>query len=425
MARFRPVPAGVHDSPEWKAAGGFLRTIHRILRPVTGELELPAGRPGDPAAVTLQAKLAELGAHYREEECKALVEEATGTKLWRVRGDVLLVPAFPPTFEAKCKAEGRGAQGGEGSAARMRRHRANKDLREAMASFGKDASDGELDERLARAFSKIAKDDPELAKRIARKLRGAATPEASAAPATVGGVTEGVTEASLVTLPQQPPPPPPPAPGDPFRGSRDEGGTDDTERHAVTDPGGAPDATVDPLELGRQLRDELKAAGRAFLPAAPDSELAGLAGLVRRGDFSRDNLRLVAAHWAADPDSLRSTFSTDKAMRDGAPVTLGLLLGERDAKGKYAGGGLRKALARAVVWERKEAAERPPGALKASSPVELARAEWRRDCEAREAKGYVTYRFEEWLAQGDDLHRADARAWKARAARSKPKGATG
>ena len=132
-----------------------------------------------------------------------------------------------------------------------------------------------------------------------------------------------------------------------------------------------------------------------------------------------------ARHWSADPKAPRKVFAYDKATREGAPVTLGLLLGKRDAAtGTYAGKGLRAAHGAALAWEERAA----PGPVKATagpSPVETARAEWERWCQERASAGVTTVGFEAWLSQGDDRGRAEARAWKVKQRAAKPKGATG
>lgn len=101
MPRFRPTPSWVHDSPEWKAASGFVRTVHRIVRPISGALEVHPKHAGDPPGATFQAKAAELGAHLDADECAEVVKNAVAAGLWRMRGDVLVIPAFPPSAEAK------------------------------------------------------------------------------------------------------------------------------------------------------------------------------------------------------------------------------------------------------------------------------------------------------------------------------------
>lgn len=436
MPRFRPTPPGVHDSPEWKAASALARTIHRTIRPVSGELEVPPARPGDAPAVTFQAKAAELGAYLFPEECAQVVRDALAAKLWQVRGDVLVIPAFPPSFEAKRKAEGRGAQGGESGAKRTAQWRERRKLRELLESL-----EGDGDGAVERVAARLAKGDAGKAAKLTAALRSALADDAAEAPTgeasaaaenvtvtapVTGSVTGSVTVTGGETTP------PPAAPGDPFRGSRGAGEDGDGERHAVTPvppvapPPAPPMRTLTPLELGRQLRDALVAAGRAFVGAAADEELEGLGALASAQGYAVGDAARIARHWSAEPKAPRAIFAWDKSAHRGAPVSVGLLLGRRDAAtGRYAGRGFREAHRAALAWEG-EAADKP-GVARATeaSPVELARAEWRRDCEAREAKGYVTVGFEAWLSQGDDLHRAEARSWKARAARSKPKGATG
>lgn len=433
MPRFRPTPPGVHDSPEWKAASALARTIHRTIRPVSGELEVPPARPGDAPAVTFQAKAAELGAYLFPEECAQVVRDALAAGLWQVRGDVLVIPAFPPSFEAKRKAEGRGAQGGEPGAKRTARWRENRKLRELLEALEGEEGGG----RVERIVARLAGGDAAKAARLAAALKSALEADGPTAEAPTGeapAVTPNVTVTAPVTAPVTvtpgETPPPHAAPGDPFRGSRGDGEDGDGERHAVTpaaDPPprpAPPERTLTPLELGRQLRDALVAAGRAFVGAASDEELEGLGALASAQGYAVGDAARIARHWAADPKAPRAIFAWDKATRSGAPVSVGLLLGRRDAAtGRYGGKGLREAHRAALAWEGERAG---PGLAKAPgpSPVELARAAWQRDCQERTSRGFVVVEFEAWLTQGDDLHRAEARAWKARAAR-KPKGATG
>lgn len=109
MPRFRQTHSWVHDSPEWKASSALTRSVHRVIRPISGALEVhPLASAADPAR-SFQAKAAELGAHFTPEECAAIVDDALASGLWRMRGDVLVIPAFPPSADAK-RAAARAAE---------------------------------------------------------------------------------------------------------------------------------------------------------------------------------------------------------------------------------------------------------------------------------------------------------------------------
>lgn len=316
MPRFRSTPSAVHDSPEWARASALARLFHRTVRPSAGELALARSSPTEPPWQQWQRKAAELGAFLSQSEATDVVEACTSAGLWAVRDGQLVIPAYPPSFEAERQRRSLGPRGGLSPAEKMARWRARQREREAVENGHENGNGGHSGDG-SEGAPPLPSSGP--LKRPQREGEG--RPTAATTP----------------TPPTAPPAAPPEAPPEGQRTPAELAELDDATRGALAVERLA--KGVPPTLLERRAgRDDLVALGRAVVTL-------GLSELELRG---------VAAWLRTEPDAARAALQWSKTIRGGAPITVGLLAATSRRGGKL-GVGLRALAEIGVPWAKARA----------------------------------------------------------------------
>lgn len=357
MPRFRSVPSAVHTSPEWVKSTALARTVHRIVRPSAGEQVLV--RVGTEAPwEQFQRFAGEFSAHYSAAECEQIVADCLASGLWQLREGVVVITAFPPSFEERRARERLGPRGGVDGATKQRDYRDRKLAREQQQRVE------ELEAKLAEQRARLE----ELQKQLAEKGVSVTAPN--------GNSDHSEKNETPPALPLSSPP---------RRGEREGGGEPDGNANTnppaerqVVEAQPATTTEAPSKKLPQEVPDELahlagaaKAARALELLAAANTptatvfdttatraELDAFATALRELKFNGARLQRIAAHWKAEPTAVRETFTwSDSVKRDGV-ASIGVLLGKRTRDG-YKASGLTAADRAAVAWERRRAASAP------------------------------------------------------------------
>lgn len=340
MPRFRSVPSAVHDSPEWVRASALARTVHRCMRPSAGVLALHAATPGEPLWRQLQRKASEGCADYSPEECQSIVNDCLSTGLWLELEGVLVIPAFPPSFENEREQRKLGAHGG------LPRAEIQKAYRARIAAT-----------KHAGASPSTPPPAPPLSSPPSTPSEASAPPSPPAllfptltgqdkVTSTVTGNVTGNTPSEGLEAPS----PTPPAPPKGVQGGKGPGRADEKRELEIGTRSAAELAELADAAVGDLAVRILARAPGVFAVEASAGERRSLGAVVKALGYPELELRAVAAHWLKAPDEARKLFRHDEIVRNGGRITIGVLVGKADAKGVCSGKGLRRAREVAVPW---------------------------------------------------------------------------